>query len=365
MSNSVYWNSLNKMLRNDEVEFTPAKPAIDDTSVTKLTFKCVDNLKKGIQYALTNPKVISELEFNYNNGQSPRITEIHLNRAKIFIQNGVKPEVNGLSTVLNACSDVPIDDFLLECFVLTQQKQTEYHILTDNKRKTLITTIFGSEFTEESSTYSASDSKCSAHDILCTQIIFDTADSASAIDELLINLSDCTWSPWRIATVYIQESIKTKIADSLTKERLNAANRINGNLICEEDNHKNDELVKKYGGQLICSDNNTICLMFDIPPKYLKQTTYKTFHQIPVAINFFRTAKEVIQLIKSDYDSTKKHLTSVWTENIGLFYEVAADLNSDIIWSNSIGLFDKDMPLLNNNIISKDSIRFAIMLFFC
>lgn len=367
MSNTEYWNTLNKMLRNDEVEFTPAKPAAGETSVSKLTFKCVESLKKGIQYALTNPKVISQLEYDFNNGQPIRITENHLERAKIFIENGVKPEVIGLSTVLNGCSDVPIDDFLLECYVLTQQKQAEFHILTDNKRKTLISTIFDNEFTEELSTRSASDSKYGGHDISCTQIIFESADFTSAIDELLINLSDCTWAPWRIQSVYVQESLKNQIYDTLTKDRLNSFNRVNGIVASEEDKHKPEELAKQYGGKFLCSNNNSICLLFDVPPKYLSETTYKSFHQIPVTINFFRTTKELLQLVKGDFEPTKKHLSSIWTENIGLFYEAAVELNSEIVWSNSIGLFDKDMPLLNSNLTFKENIRFGmkiILLFY-
>lgn len=360
----LYWKSLNTMLRNDEIDFSSVISENEDSSVLLLTYKNSEHLKKGIQYALDNPNVIAKFEYDFNNGQPVKITEKHINRAKAFIQSGFKPELIGLSTVLNACSDVAIDDFLLECYVLAQRKQADYRILTDGKRKMLISNIFGTEFSEEVSTRSVSESKYDGHDISCTQIIFDSADFESALDELVINLSDRTWSSWRIQSVYIQESLKNAVYDSLTKDRLNATNNISGVVASQIDVRTNIELAKEYGGRFLSNDNNTICLMFDVPRKYLTDTINKPYHQIPVAVNFFRTTKELIQLMKSDYSASKKHLTSIWTENIGLFYEVGAEINSDIIWSNSIGLFDGNMPLLNSNLALKDhDIRFALNAF--
>lgn len=355
MSNTEYWKSLNEMLRNDILDFTPPKPANGETSVFKLTFKNVENLKKGIQYALDNPKVIAQLEYNFNDGQPIKITEKHLDRAKIVIQSEDRP-VSDVAVGVNACSHVPIENILMNCNVLAHRTQSEYHILTDDKRKPLIKALFGEEFTEETSECSASKSKNGERNMSCTQIIFDSADVASAIHELLINLSDRTWSDSRIQSVYVQESLKNVIFDELTKEHLNASTGTGGVFASEEDKTKNEELAKQYGGKLICSDNNTICLMFDVPPKYLSQFAYKSFHQIPVAINFFRTTKEVLQLLKNDYEPTKMQYTSIWTENIGVFYEVAAEINSKVVWSNSIGLIDAIMLLSGS--ASKGNIRF-------
>lgn len=346
-SNASYWKSLNEMLRNDKIEFTPLLPAanLNPMLLSKLTIKNSDVLKKAVQYALDNPNEIANLEYEHNNGQPIKITENHLDRARQFIENGIASS----SLVLNVGGDIPLDGFLLECYTMAQQALPEYCIVTDNRRKVLISTIFGAtEFQEEISERSEN---VTHNKIACTQVICESADVASAIDQLIINLSDRTRSSWRIQSVYVQESLKNRINDMLTAENLNATSQFHGSMATAiEDQQKNQELAQRYGGKLVTNDNNTICLLFDVPAKYLTKIVRKSFHQIPVTINFFRTTKEVNQLIRTDWDANKWYLTSLWTENIGVFYEMAAEIASDIIWSNCIGLFDRNMPLLNSNL---------------
>lgn len=336
MSNVEYWKSLNTMLRNDELEFSSSLPASEETLVLKLTYTSVEHFKNGIQYALDNPKVIAQLEYEFNNGQPIHITEKRMERARKMLQNKFKPEILGVSYII-AYSDVPIDLFLWECSMLAKEKRPEYNILMDNKRKNLITTLFGNDYTEET----LASEKRQYKNKWCTQIIFESADFESAIDELIINLSDRTASAERVGSVYVHESLKKAIFKTLTKERVNALNGTGVVVAPQEDKRQNELLAKKYGGKLLCNDNNTICLLFDVLPKYLTQTIYESLHQIPVAINFFRTTKEVIQLLKTDCDPTLNCFTSIWTENIGVFYEVATEIRSCVIWSNSIGLLDE------------------------
>lgn len=341
MSDTIYWQSLNELLLSDKVEFTPVTPAKSSNtmSLSKLTIQSADDLKKAVQYALANPKVIAKLEYDYNNGQPTKITENHLGRARQLIASEISHEMIDPSTILDARGDIPLEDFLMLCHTCASGTSSEYSIVTDERRKELISTIFKcGNFQAEISTPLRNATQ---HPISCTQIIFDSADSASAIDQLIMNLSDRTQSLWRIQSVYVQESLRKNIHDQLTTEKLNATNNLQGPIATvAEDQQKNAELAKRYGGKLVVNDINTICLLFDVPAKYVANCERTAFHQIPVVVNFFRTTKELIQLMRTDFDANKQNLTSIWTENIGLFYEMAAEIESDVIWSNCIGLFD-------------------------
>lgn len=354
MSNSTetYCQTLNNMLRSDKLEFNQAVPASADSSRSLLVFKDVKCLKKGFQFALDNPKVVAELENKFNNSQPIKITERHLDVVREFVENGVVPiDVNFGGSPIDASCDVSISGFLLDCFLLAQCNISKFEIISDNKRKTLILTLFGNDYKTLPFSEEIVDKEIDS----CTQIIFESADFQSAIDELLINLSDRTLTSWRIRSVYAHESLKNALLEALTKERLNASDMTVASS-SEEHKQKNAELVKRFGGKLVCGDNANICLMFDVPPKYLPESTRKTFHQNPVAINFFRTTKEAIQLVGAT--SRGISYASIWTENIGLLYEVAIDLNPDFAWSNSVGLFDGSMPCPSNKIPSDHVFRY-------
>lgn len=347
MSNTVYWETLNTKLRNDWTEFTRPEPAdnSDIMRLSKLTIENSDELKKAVQRALDNPKDIAKLEFTHNNAQAIAITENHLDRARQLIESESCTEAT-IDAAIDATGDVPLDDFLWHCHALASRKPSKCTIVTDDRRKALIANIFAStKFEEEISTRSqiVAQSK-----IACTQVIFDSADAASAIDQLIMNASDRTWSSWRIQSVYVQESLKERIHELLTAKKLNALNTMAGRgETAGKDDRENQKLAQKYGGDFVT--NGTICLLFNVPAKYLANVERTLFYQIPIVINFFRTTKELIQLVRTDLDANKQQLTSIWTENIGLFYETAAEVQSDVIWSNCIGLFDPKMPLISKN----------------
>lgn len=355
MSDKIYWKSLNEMLRNDKIEFTSVTPSVENSDKilrSKLTIGNSDELKKAVQYALKNPNEIAKLEYEHNNGQPTKITEIHLDRARQFIESENRYEsIIYTSTELDATGDIPLDVFLLNCHTWVLNKPaTKYCIVADNRRKALISTLFGSTKFQEEISAQPQNVTQNSNVSSCTQIIFDSGDVASAIDQLIMNLSDRTLSSWRIQSVYVQESLRDRIHEMLSKEKLNATNNLNGSIaLAVDDQQKNQELTKRYGGKLVTNDINTICLLVDVPAKYVASAERKSFQQIPTVINFFRTTKELIQLMRTDFDVNKRHLTSIWTENIGLFYEMAAEIQSDIIWSNCIGLLDRNMPLKNND----------------
>lgn len=375
MTNTAYWEELNLKLRNDTIEFSRAEAAdnSDRMILSVLAIENKDEFKKAVQRALGNPKRIAQLEYQQNNGQPIKITEQHLDYVRQTIESGIFNDFTTIETQIdaavaaesvNASSDVPLGEVLLTFYALALKKPSTYTVLMDDRRKALISTIFGStKFEEEISTRPL----CVPHnDIACTQIIFDSADVSAAIDQLIINLSDRTRSSWRIQSVYVQESLKDRIYEMLTKEKLNATNYLAGqNTTAGKDVRENEKLAKQYGGDLVTNDNATICLLFNVPAKYLANVERTRFYEIPVVINFFRTTKELVQLMRTKSDPSDLQFTSIWTENIGLFYEVAADIESDIIWSNCIGLFDPKMTSLTGDNLastSKANDRFGFFL---
>lgn len=356
----LYWKNLNQMLRNDEVDFNQSKTELPAAQKLNLLFENSEHLKKGVKFALDNLNEVAKLEYEANDGQPTKITLKHLQWAKVFIESNQCSTSRSKSSYLNAQHFISVGEFLLDCYAAIQQQTPEFHILTDAKRKSLLTYLFGNEFTELAADSDVTSMEFQLPYVSCTQIIFESGDVSSAIDELIMNVSDRTLSPWRIKSVYIQESLKKTIYEMLTPERLNAANNITGPLSVEENQQSCEDLAKRFGGKFIGNHNGSVLLLFDVPPKYLPQSTERTFTQIPVAINFFRTTKEVIQLTKADSQPGEKHLTSIWTENIELYYELAAELNAEVLWSNSVGVFEGIMPSLDAKLDSLPLARFEL-----
>lgn len=348
VENQSYWEQMNDTLRSDKIEFAPPVKYSDPMSLTLLKISSADDVKKAVQYALNNPKEIAELEYKHNNGQPIKITEMHLDRVRKVIESKFCFESNPVRDgMVYFGGEMPLDHFLLQCHGV--DGTSGFDVITDDRRKTLTSTLFGSNRFHENSIPPQVFEKAMGfyrENKSCTQIIFDSADIASAIDQLVMSLSDRTQPSWRIRSVYVQESLRNQIYDTLTTEKLNATNNIQEPIaVSADDQQNNAKLAARYGGKLVVNDINTICLLFDVPVKYLADCERKSINQIPTVVNFFRTTKELIQLIRTDLSGNKLNLSSIWTENIGLFYEVAAEIDSNIIWSNCIGLFHPHMPI--------------------
>lgn len=341
------------MLRSENLKYTgPMETAKDE--VLKLTFNESHCLRTGIKNALNDFKRVAELEYDFNDGMPVKITEKHLQWAKVFIERNkgeANLETNAGSSILNAHSQISVGQFLLDCHVLALQEPHAFHIQLDSKRKPLIQALFGNCSSETVLGSPADEPESSGQNSLCTQIIFDSADVASAIDELIISLSDRTRPVWRIQSVYVQESLKNVIYDSLTAERL-SANSVLGVAAIDGQVQKNEDLAKRFGGNYLKSNDGLIHLLLNVPLKYLQTEMGASIRRIPVAVNFFRTTKELIQLLKEDLGQSKQNLASIWTENVGLLYETVANINAEIIWNNSIGVFDPIMPSLNKELDS-------------
>lgn len=362
VSESEYWKNYNKMLRDDKLEFeSPHKK--DRIAVRRITFQNSNKLlEKGVQFALNNFDSVASSEYENNLAQPKNITLKHLEWAKVFIDS--KSAVNQLKSKslstdeinklceLNALRHISFGEFLLSCHFKVQQNPISFSIYTDSCRIGIIEKMFGGQYERVDVPVNDVGKLLLHESIVCTQIIFDSSDLASAIDALLINLTDRTTAPWRIQSVYVQESLKAAGIETLIADRLNGVNDVDSKLsVNENERLEHEQITKRFGGKLLKSDNDSIILLFDVPFKHVHKPDANApkLLYVPVAVNYFRTTKEVIQLVNEENGDFKKRLASIWTENIGLLYELVAGLKNDIFWSNSIGSFDVAMPSLKKN----------------
>lgn len=338
---SQNWETLNTMLGEDMTFNKPTSRSDTDLPVIKLTFNGSECLADGVRYAINNFQKVAEFEYNNNDGQPIECTLKHLKMGKKYIESDftkILPKET-YHVGLNSLSDTSIGNFILDCHVSALERVKVFDIYTDAKRMDLITTLFGSDYVKAE--VKKSEVKLGGSKIMydCVQIILEMSDIDSAIDTLQINRADRTLAPWRITSVYVQESLKDEFCLALTTDRWNSINNINKTSCQLQAPPINT--VKRYSSLYTESKNGEIPLVFDTPPKYLRD-----LDNAPVTINFFRTANELIQLINND-EIEQTRLASVWTENISLMYELVSKLNVSLIWGNSIGFFDEHIPSLN------------------
>lgn len=373
-----YWQNYNNMLRDDELEFgLPSKK--ERIGVRRLVYSNSDNqvLLGGVQYALSHFDEIATMERENNLNQPKSITWKHLHWARVFIEGNTvgeqyKEELlqttgNEEIITLNALRHVSFGEFLLSCYLKAQEEPLTFVVYVDSCRASFVENMFGDPYLRSDVPVNEVAKLLQSESNGCTQIIFDSGDLSSALDALLTNLTDRTSAPWRIQSVYFQESLKNAVYDTLTTDRLNAVNDVDSKLSEHEKQLlDNEKIATTFGGRLITSSNDSINLLFHVPVKHLRTATSSAnaakLHYTPVAINFFRTAKEVIQLVNADHKNLMKRLTTIWTENVALLYELSANLNSNIIWNNSVGSFDKSMPCLKKDLnlssIANNAVRY-------
>lgn len=312
----------NEMLRKDKLFFTRVESPIWDVS-SCFVFKG-ERLKVGIQYALSHFEEISELEKRFIFNRPPHITIANLKAAKSFIATYQGEPKCPTSPSLRFHWFDPIAEFLIKCHLLALTDPNEFEVyIDDDGRKNQILLLFGAPI-------KALDTLECPKDVFqpikfenksfCTQIVFESADLSSAMDALLSQSWHSLGSPWDIRAIFIQESLRNSVIQRLNTNRLDD----DGKMILEE-------VGTEMGGRAFLNSETNIKFIFDVLPKYIK-SKYST------CVNFFRTAAEVDQLV----NDVPCKLFSIWTEKIGLFYEVASKLNGSIIWSNSIGMIDEN-----------------------
>lgn len=332
MSESNFnWDTLNEMLRDGQL-VQAAKTS--ETKPIELTYiGCRDDLHKGVNFMFENPNLIAQLEHQNNDEQPIECTLQHLQVAAAYCRDELLHQLSDHHSV-DATSSQPLSLLVFQCFYA--KADNPFQIFTDSKRLPLVRRVFGKNFVEEKST-AALATKRRQFTRKCTQIVFESGDLESAVDSLFANLSDRTITPWRINSVYVQESLRDQFY-LLINDRLTALNSGHASPVARS--HLNGaELTQKFGGKYIESDNKLIALLMETLPKYVES---RDVDELPVVINFFRTAKEVIQLINGDDSgdvTLDRRSASIWTENVSLLYELANSLNVRIVWVNSVGLY--------------------------
>lgn len=330
------WDSLNKMLRDGQVMCDVASNSNGSQRIA-LTYTGNSNcLRNGAKFIFENSEAIAQLEHQHNDEQPIECTLKHIEVAKIYCCDEFGDSVTA-DCGLDAFCSRPLSLLVLQCFYTKQNDSVT--IYTDMKRLPLIRYAFGENYEEkENVTHLPEREKLKRK---CTQIVFESGDLESAVDALFANLSDRTITPWRLNSIYVQETLRNQFYSSIN-DRLKALNNLKSSTIVRS-KFNGTELTQKFGGKYIESDDKSIALLIETLPKYIE-----TFNgdESPVGVNFFRTAKEVIQLVNDD-DSRNitldQKFASIWTENISLLYELVNSLNVRYVWSNCVGLYHQSL----------------------
>lgn len=358
MESDQQFFELNNMFRDNQLKYNNPLP-VGSMSLQKFIVRDLHVIINGIEYVLNNMLKVADIEHNFNDAQSTTITLKHLNWAKTFLdENKVDKDIVEISDAIDGRSHISLGNFLLNCHVYTKymkyckglQKNPELTVYTDEKRLNFMELMFGSiEFishpVESTIDLVPDDTAYSCH-----QIIFDSSDFSAAIDALIISISDRTHCEWSIKSVFIQESLKGQVIDALSEDRLNAIDYVKPNNFSMEMKKKNSDICKRFSGKMQSNQHNSTTLFYEVLPEHISEL-YSPHEIRPITINFFRTPQDLIQLIKKSAQNKSLTIASIWTEYIGLFYEIGTALskeNCPVIWSNTFGDFDPIMPSLNH-----------------
>lgn len=271
---------------------------------------------------------------------------------------------------INALNHIPLYDVLIHCLQHIRVNSSEITLLVDDNRTELIEYLFGIQPKER---ITNPDSNCLENFHLnlispeafresitnrfdTNQIIFDSSDYLSAFDALVRNLVEPVNLPWRIKTVFVQETLRDFFFNFISVETsifqdntTRGADKLDD--FCKELNL----LIKRTNGKLFQNNSNTISLLVNVPTNSL--STSLSMHGA-VTVNFFRTPKEICQRINNEkYAANAIKFTSIWTENISVLYDVALSVKSNAIWNNCYGIFGAGFlcPTISSNCSSVKS----------
>lgn len=320
-------------------------------------FKISNPNLTSFQLALKNPDPIARLEHINNGGQSVHVTTKQI---EIAAEIDVEDAHNYVErSFVNSLSHLPISEVFVNIKQCLKRDGSQLVVLCDDQRRELIQSLFQtppelvssvddpriegfSTELKESHTYTVNQlQEVVQQRFHTTQIIFESGDYISAFDALIVNQSDRLHSPWRIRTIFIEESLKQKFDHFVGSEQFVTSNETS----MDGPSYYNENLnvaTKRMGGRIIQNANKTISLVVGISTKYVND-----MFPFLVTVNFFRTPKDLYQLIKNEQKPSEQintHFTSIWTENVSLLYEVVIALNSTVIWGNCLGIFDGIIP---------------------
>lgn len=249
---------------------------------------------------------------------------------------------------INARSSVPLGLVLANFYIIASKLPPKpIAVYMDEEREKIIAKLFAAEQVEEVS----ADLRMKNYDFGassdgCAQIIFDSGDFQSAIDTLLISLSDSVYQPWRINSVYVQESLKERLMAFLTDERLEKS--VGGYApsgdIVKRSRLVHIEVIKRYGCEMRAKIDGSATIMFDVQPIDV-HGWYESDQIKPITITFFRTIADAATLLNNNAASSTPSSLSIWTEEIATLYTFLSKVNTDtnLIWCNTISMVYDDL----------------------
>lgn len=249
---------------------------------------------------------------------------------------------------INAKSSVPYGVVMANYYVIAAKiKPSSITVYFDESRKGAIMKLFKADhFEEVSDDLRMENYDFGASSDGCAQIIFDSSDFRSAMDTLMISLSDSVYQPWRISCVYVQESLKERLLEYLTDERLESSiggYAPPGNII-ERSTEIHPRVAKKFGCVRRSKKDGSVTLFFDVQPKDLNGF-YKPGEIKPITITFFRTIAEAATMLNTNSKSSLPSSLSIWTEVTTTLYSFISQVNTDtnLIWCNTISMIYTDL----------------------
>lgn len=355
MSTSVK-SELNKMLKEEHLSFSERNKNRSEQGegIFKVKISASDKNKviKVIESAVKNPKQIANIEYECNNNQPVECTIKHLNLLSLYLNDICKLTDREVANV-DARSKVSIADVLVDFQIWATKSKSDLQLIVDAPRKAALLKIFGSDCIQPLLfTHYLGEPNTTSDIFHTTLAVFESGDTESAIDTLLMNLSDQTIAPWRIKSVYVQESIKETFLKALTPERLSRTTH-SGTSTAIDANNKYHTVAQKFNAQLISSSDAHINILIGVPRNHLDDLVPVCWPDCQATVvNFFRTPKELYQLCNGDTKSAESmRFLSIWSENILLFYEAVNSINANLFWSNSIGMFYQNFPRIFHGLI--------------
>lgn len=235
--------------------------------------------------------------------------------------NSIKRE----TVVISAVSNKSLFEILvsIQYAIVASKKIT---IILDEKRaylKELLLSMFKAEASVAGYPIAQATS-------FCTQIIFDSADFQSAFT-VLASAFDDTTSPWKIRSCWIQDTLRTKFFNCF-QSLLTNGRRLNVEQKIEVENILTKS--KQFDATVFQSEDKNCVFLVDLTRKHIDS-------DLCVVVNFFRTPKEAVALVRAN-DSTNS--ISLWSESISLAYDVADKLDVENVWINSNGLLHPEVP---------------------
>lgn len=372
---------LNSLLCDLKLGFDDTKNTNMEKSVNRFLWKLKFSRVAFLEQ-LNRSEIIAAIECR-NNGIVERYNILQqIQMAKDFKFEG---NITGCKCkAINALNHIPLYDVLIHCVEHIEVNSSEITLLLDDNRTQLIENLFQSqpfECVTNPDPHSLEHFQLkllSVEELLestatrfnTNQIIFDNGDYLSAFDALVTNLTEPVNLPWRIKTVFIQETLREFFFDFVSAD--NSIFRNNTIKIEDELDDFGKEikiLIKRTNGRLFQNVSETISLLVDVPTNHI---TTSLSMQGSVAVNFFRTTKEICHRINNIKNvSTAVKYASIWTENISVLYDVALNIRSSAIWNNCYKIFGEGLlcPVISHKsssitsdsrFVNKISITFEI-----